>query len=53
MHTDNGGEFRNKVIENCLKENNIDHIAWGPNNPQHQGAVEAFNKTIQDFFDIS
>ena len=49
LHLDNGGEFRNKVIENYLKENNIDHITGGPYNPQHQGAVEAFNKTIQDF----
>ena len=31
-----------------LKENNIDHITGGPYNPQHQGAVEVFNKTIQD-----
>ena len=32
-----------------FKENNIDHITGGPYNPQHQGAVEVFNKTIQDF----
>ena len=49
LHTDNGGEFRNKLMENYLKENNIDHITGGPYNPQHQGAVEAFNRTIQDF----
>ena len=46
MHTDNGGEFKNKVME--LKINN-DHITWSPYNLQHQGAFEAFNKTIQDF----
>ena len=39
--------------ENYLEENNIDHITGGPYNPQHQGAVEVFNKTIQDFFDIN
>ena len=36
-------------MENYLKENNIDHIAWGPYNPKHQGVVDVFNKTIQDF----
>ena len=36
-------------MEDYLKENNIDHIAWGPYNPKHQGVVEVFNKTIQDF----
>ena len=33
LHTDNFGEFRNKVMENYLKENNIDHITGGTNNP--------------------
>ena len=50
LDTDNGGEFWNKMMENYLKENNIDHITGGLYNPQHQGAVEAFNKTIRDFF---
>ena len=49
MHTDNGGEFRNKVMEIYLKENNTDHIIGGHYNPQYQEASEAFNKTIQDF----
>ena len=53
LHTDNDGEFKNKVMENYLKENNIDHITGCPYNPQHQGAVEVFNKTIQDFFYIN
>ena len=51
LHLDNGEEFRNKVMENYLKEINIDHITGGPNNSQHQGAVEAFNKTFK-IFDI-
>ena len=37
-------------MENYLEENNIDHITGGPYNPQHQGAVEVLNKTIQDFW---
>ena len=48
LHTYNGWEFRNKVMESYLKENNIDHITGGPYNSQHQGVVEGFNKTIQD-----
>ena len=36
-------------MEIYLKENNIDHIIKGPYNSQHQGSVEAFNKTIKDF----
>ena len=52
LHLDNGEEFRNKVMENYLKENNIDHIIEGPYNSHHQGAVEALNKTFK-IFDIS
>ena len=52
LHLDNGEEFRNKVMENYLKENNIDHIIEDPYNSQHQGAVEAFYKTFK-IFDIS
>ena len=32
LHLDNGEEFRNKVMENYLKENNVDHIIKGPYN---------------------
>ena len=39
-------------MENYLKENNIDRIIEGPYNSQHQGFVEAINKTIR-IFDIS
>ena len=50
LHLDNGEEFRNKVMENYLKENNIGHIIEGPYNSQHQGVVEAFNKTFKIFY---
>ena len=53
MYIDNDGEFKNKVMENYLEENNIDHITRGPYNPQYQGSVEVFNKTILDSFDIN
>ena len=36
-------------MKNYLKENNIDLITGGTFNPQHQEAVETFNRTIQDF----
>ena len=56
LHLDHGEKFRNKVMENYLKENNnnnnIDRIIEGSYNLQHQGAVEAFNKTFK-IFDIS
>ena len=52
LHLDIGWKFRNKVIQNCLKENNIDYIIEGHYNSQHQGAVESFNKAIK-IFDIS
>ena len=32
-----------------IHNNNIDHITGGPYNTQHQGAVGAFDKAIQDF----
>ena len=48
--THNGGEFRNKVIESYLKENNIDHITGDHYNPQYQETFEVFNKTIQIYF---
>ena len=52
LHLDNRWKFRNKVIQNSLKENNIDYIIEGPYISQHQGAVESFNKVIK-IFDIS
>ena len=39
-------------MENYLKDNNIDYIIEGTFNSQHQGAVEALNKTFK-IFDIS
>ena len=39
-------------MQNCLKENNFYHIIGGSYNSQHQGDVEAFNKTTK-IFDIS
>ena len=48
LHLDNGWKFRNKVMENYLKVNNIDNITGDPYNSQHQWAVKTFN--YQDFW---
>ena len=34
-------------------ERNIQHIFGTPYNPQHQGAIEAFNRTVQDFLTLA
>ena len=46
--SDNGREFKNNLIENYLKENNIKFIHWAPYNPHSQGVVERFHQTIKD-----
>ena len=40
-------EFVNELLTNWLEKRNIKHILGGKYNPQSQGAVESFNKTIQ------
>ena len=35
LHTDNNEIFRKKLMENYLKESNIDHITGGPYNIIH------------------
>ena len=49
LQTDNGTEFKNKTMNQFYQENNIQQVYGVPYNPQHQGAVEAFNRTVQDF----
>ena len=46
--SDNGKEFKNKLIENYLEENNIKFIHGAPYNPHSQGVVERFHQTIKD-----
>ena len=47
--TDNGTEFRNKDVEGYLEAKDIKFIHGRPYHPESQGAVEAFNKTVQDY----
>ena len=37
------------MMKNYLKENNIDHIAWGLYNLKHQGVVEVLIKLFKIF----
>ena len=37
------------VLTEFCKQKNIKQIFGTPYNPQHQGVVEAFNRTVQDF----
>ena len=49
LQTDNGREFKNDILEKFCESKGIAWIYGVPYNPQHQGAVEAFNKTVQNF----
>ena len=49
LQTDNGKEFVNDKLKSFLDKQSIKHITGAPYHPQSQGAVEAFNKTIQIF----
>ena len=49
MQTDNGKEFVNDKLKSFLDKQSIKHITGAPYHPQSQGAVEAFNRTIQKF----
>ena len=51
IHTDNGREFWNKLIENYCKLNNINIIHGRPFHPQWQGCIESFNKQIKNLLE--
>ena len=46
--SDNGREFKNKIIEDFLEEKHIKIIHGMPYNPHSQGVVERFHQTIKD-----
>ena len=46
--SDNGKEFRNRLIEDYLNDKNINYIHGNPYNPHSQGVVERFHKTVKD-----
>ena len=47
FQSDNGKEFTNQTFESYLENIEVEHILVSPYHPQSQGAIEAFNKTIQ------
>ena len=47
LQSDNRREFINKILNAYLVRINIRHILGSPYHPQSQGAIEAFNKTVQ------
>ena len=49
LHTDNGKEFWNKNVENFLENKGIKHVLGAPYHRQSQGAIETFNKYIQNW----
>ena len=49
LQTENGSEFVNKELKMYLSKNRIHHIRGSPYHPQSQGAVEAFNRTVQNY----
>ena len=49
LHTDNGAEFKNKLIKSYWEGKGIYFVNGTPGHLQSQGAIEAFNKTVQNF----
>ena len=49
LQSDNGGEFKNSLLEKYWSKVNVRQIFGSPYHPQSQGSVEAYNRTIQDF----
>ena len=49
LHIDNGAEFKNKLIKSYWEGKGINFVNGTPGHPQSQGAIEAFNKTVQNF----
>jgi transposase InsO family protein len=47
LHSDNGPQFRNKLITALSQLERFAHVCGASDTPQHQGQVEIFNKTIK------
>ena len=48
IQSDNGKEFTNKTLNAYLEGIDVKHLYGSPYHPQSQGAIEAFNKTVQN-----
>ncbi len=47
LHTDNGGEFRNAIIESYLSTHSIEYRHSKPYTPTTQGKIERANQTLE------
>jgi hypothetical protein len=47
LHTDNGSEFKNAILDSVCTKYNVKQIYGTPYHPQSQGLVERFNKTLK------
>ena len=47
LHSDNGAEFVNNLIDDYLKNNDIKHVTGAVAEPRQQGSVERVNQTLQ------
>ena len=47
LQSDNGKEFSNNLVKSYLEKIEVDHIFVTHYHSQSQGAIEAFNSTVQ------
>jgi hypothetical protein len=48
LHSDRGGEYMAKAVQDTLKQRGIEHHLTIPGSPQSNGKAERFNRTITD-----
>ena len=48
LHTDNGKEFKNKLIQEFCQKHGIKQVHGAPRTPRTQGLVERNNRTVKD-----
>ena len=48
LHTDNGKEFKNKLMQEFCQEHGIQKVHGAPRKPQTQGLVERNNRTVEE-----
>lgn len=51
IHSDNGGEFKNTIVEEYLNKYKIKFVHGKPYRPQTQGKIERNNQTIERIID--
>ena len=49
IQTDNGKEFKNRLLENYLEENEIKHVSSRPHHPQTNGCIERYHREVHKF----